>query len=65
MLPRPSDAKPTLIVKLKTPISIMKKMYQPIPAGYEQIFCRFITRNGKRIYPKKAQFFRFLVKIKE
>ena len=26
-----------------------------------EIFCRYITRNGKRIYPKKAKFFHFYV----
>ena len=25
------------------------------------IYCRYITRNGVRIYPKKARFFRFWV----
>ncbi len=24
----------------------------------EYIFCRYITKNGKRIYPKKSQFFK-------
>ena len=32
------------------------------PAGYREVFCRYITRNGKRIYPKKAKMFHFYVK---
>lgn len=24
----------------------------------EFIFCRYITKNGKRIYPRKSQFFK-------
>lgn len=40
---------------------MQNKKQQP-PEGYKYVFCRFITRKGKRIYPKKAQFFRFLVK---
>lgn len=31
-------------------------------AGYRLVYCRYITRNGKRIYPKRAKFFRFWVK---
>jgi hypothetical protein len=30
----------------------------------EWIYARYITKNGKRIYPKNAKFFRFLVKPK-
>ena len=30
--------------------------------GYKLIFCRFVYRNGVRIYPKKGKFFRFWVK---
>lgn len=29
--------------------------------GKREIFCRYIVRKGKRIYPKKAKFFRFWV----
>lgn len=25
------------------------------------VFCRYITKNGTRIYPKNARFFRFWV----
>jgi hypothetical protein len=28
------------------------------------VFCRFITKNGKRIYPKAGKFFRFEVDVK-
>jgi hypothetical protein len=32
------------------------------PDGYKEVFCRYITKNGKRIYPKNAKFFHFFVK---
>lgn len=32
------------------------------PAGYRIVFARYIRRNGKIIYPKKAKVFRFFVK---
>ena len=34
-----------------------------VPPGYKVIYCRYITRGGKRIYPKNKTFFRFVVKI--
>jgi len=34
------------------------------PDGGQLIFARYITKNGKRIYPKNSQFFRFYVKPK-
>ena len=34
------------------------------PAGYREVFCRYIIRNGKKIYPKKAKVFHFFVKMK-
>lgn len=34
------------------------------PKGYREVYCRYITKNGKRIYPKNAKVFRFFVKIK-
>jgi hypothetical protein len=34
------------------------------PPGYREVFCRYITRKGKRIYPKNGGVFRFFVKIK-
>ncbi len=35
---------------------------QKCPEGYREVFCRYITKNGKRIYPKKAKVFHFFVK---
>ncbi len=35
-----------------------------VPEGYREVFCRYITKNGKRIYPKNGKVFRFFVKIK-
>jgi hypothetical protein len=29
--------------------------------GKVEIFCRYITRKGVKIYPKNAKFFRFWV----
>jgi hypothetical protein len=34
------------------------------PVGYREVFCRYIVRKGKRIYPKNARFFHFFVKDK-
>jgi len=34
------------------------------PLVWEEVFCRYITRKGKRIYPKNARFFHFWVKRK-
>jgi hypothetical protein len=39
-------------------------MKEDCPEGYKEIFCPYITRRGKKIYPKRARFFRFCVKIK-
>jgi len=38
----------------------------PVPPGYEWIYRPWIThrKTGKRIYPKRAKFFRLLVKRK-
>jgi hypothetical protein len=33
--------------------------------GLVEVFCRYITRNGKRIYPKNAKFFHFWLKAKK
>jgi hypothetical protein len=33
------------------------------PPGYKVVYSRYRTVKGKRVYPKKAKFFRFLVKI--
>jgi len=37
----------------KTPIKV--------PRGMKLVFCRYIVRSGKRIYPKNAKCFCFLV----
>jgi len=29
--------------------------------GYKLVFCRFIRKNGKIIYPIRSRFFRFWV----
>lgn len=29
-----------------------------------EVFCHYIVKNGKRIYPKRAKFFHFFVKRK-
>jgi hypothetical protein len=34
------------------------------PKGYREVFCRYIVRNGKIIYPKNGKVFHFFVKIK-
>jgi hypothetical protein len=34
------------------------------PQGYKEVFCRYIRRNGKIIYPKNGKLFHFFVKIK-
>ncbi len=31
----------------------------------QEIFCRYIVRNGVRIYPKNGKFFHFIVKKKK
>ena len=32
--------------------------------GEKVVYCRFIIKNGRRIYPTKAKFFRFVVRDK-
>lgn len=34
-------------------------------SGMIRIFCRYIVKNGKRIYPKRTRFFTFLVDSKK
>jgi hypothetical protein len=34
------------------------------PPGYRVVYSRYVRRNGKIIYPKKAKVFRFFVKEK-
>ena len=38
----------------------MKNSSQPKP-GYIEIFCKYIVRKGKIIYPNRAKFFHFYV----
>ena len=33
-------------------------------AGYREVFCTHVHRNGKVIYPKKAKYFHFWVKVR-
>lgn len=33
--------------------------------GYVEVFAPYITKGGKRIYPKKAKFFHFWVKTRK
>ena len=33
--------------------------------GFTRVFCRYIIKNGKKIYPKRAKFFSFIVKNKK
>ena len=33
-------------------------------AGYVEVFCKYVVRNGKIIYPKKAKFFHFWAKVR-
>jgi hypothetical protein len=39
-------------------------MEQKNSLDYDEVFARYITRNGKRIYPKKGKYFHFFVKKK-
>lgn len=34
------------------------------PDKYREVFCPYVIRNGKIIYPKKAKVFHFYVKVK-
>jgi hypothetical protein len=40
---------------------VSNKKATPRP-GYREVFCRYIIRNGKIIYPKNAKVFHFYVK---
>lgn len=33
--------------------------------GSNVIYCRFIVKNGKRIYPRKSKVFKFIVPDKK
>lgn len=37
--------------------------YEPAPPGYKKIFCRYIVKNGVRIFPKRAKCFCFVIPI--
>ena len=39
-------------------------MKKKTSADYREVFCRYIVRNGKIIYPKNAKVFHFFVKKK-
>lgn len=39
----------------------MGTQFEEAPEGFRWVFCRYIKRNGKVIYPKKGKCFRFLV----
>ncbi|MEL7484327.1 MAG: hypothetical protein AAFN41_08220 [Planctomycetota bacterium] len=37
---------------------------RPAPPGYRWVYCRYFRhwRTGKKVYPKKSEYFRFLVR---
>jgi len=35
-----------------------------VPSGYREVFCKFIRKNGKIIYPKNGKVFHFFIKVK-
>ena len=41
----------------------MPKRNKKVQAG-QYIYCKYITKNGRRIYPKNAKAFRFIPKPK-
>ncbi len=42
--------------------SVMEKKQNDFDEQYEYIYVRWITKGGKRIYPKNARVFRIKVK---
>lgn len=40
-------------------------MNRKVPVGYKEVFCRYVVRNGKIIFPKKAKVFHFFIKVKK
>jgi hypothetical protein len=34
------------------------------PLGYREVFCPYVIRKGKIIFPKRAKVFHFFVKCK-
>lgn len=43
-------------------VHLMTSKMQREETEMREIFCRYIWRYGKRIYPKSAKFFHFFVK---
>lgn len=39
-------------------------MEKEVRPGYVRVTCKYITKNGRRIYPKNGKFFSFWVKAK-
>jgi len=35
-----------------------------VPNGYREVFCKYIRKNGKIIYPKSGKVFHFFIKVK-
>lgn len=35
------------------------------PTGKREVFCKFVVRNGKKIYPKNGRVFHFFVTDKK
>lgn len=35
-----------------------------VPNGYREVFCKYIRKNGKIIYPKNGKVFHFFIKVK-
>ncbi len=44
------------------PRRIRAEKYSASSPTMVEVFCRYVRRNGKIIYPKKAKFFHFWVK---
>jgi hypothetical protein len=42
----------------------MRRLLQKGNNTYILVYCKYIVRNGKRIYPTRAKCFRFWVKVK-
>jgi len=40
-------------------------MKKKVPDGYVEVICRYITKNGKKVYPRKAKYFRFFALAKK
>lgn len=53
--------RPKRKVKVEKVVVNKNKDEKSVKAGYKEVFCAYITKNGKRIYPK-GKAFRFIVK---